>query len=235
MQASLACPLAKTSTACLKNSTNVFAPSARFFPTMDKSWGTRTIRRTLTSRQSCTCVLIFARQWMVGAKKSLFHLSWCLICQEKQKVPFPPIHKEVDREVFWRQKGGQEAISHLFTFSLLPVHLGTFKPHVFSSQALEVGAQFFFRQKKWQFFHQKWWFSRWITENGDNIGEGTGDIFSDCWKSWNSCHNYCHLFWWQYCHQIWWRFFHRKWWLSKWITVKGEKSGERKGDVLGEC
>ena len=30
-------------------------------------------------------------------------------------------------------------------------------------------------------------------------------------------------------------FFHRKWWLSKWITVKGEKSGERKGDVLGEC
>ena len=99
----------------------------------------------------------------------------------------------------------------------------------------EVGAQIFFRQKKWQFFHQKWWFSRWITENGDNIGEGTGDIFSDCWKSWNSCHNYCHLFWWQYCHQIWWRFFHRKWWLSKWITVKGEKSGERKGDVLGEC
>ena len=104
-----------------------------------------------------------------------------------------------------------------------------------SSTIFEVGAQIFFRQKKWQFFHQKWWFSRWITENGDNIGEGTGDIFSDCWKSWNSCHNYCHLFWWQYCHQIWWRFFHRKWWLSKWITVKGEKSGERKGDVLGEC
>ena len=30
-------------------------------------------------------------------------------------------------------------------------------------------------------------------------------------------------------------FFHRKWWLSKWITEKSEQSGERKGDVLGEC
>ena len=47
--------------------------------------------------------------------------------------------------------------------------------------------------------------------------------------------HYCHLFWWQYCLQIWWRIFHRKWWLSKWIKVTGKKSGERKGDVWGEC
>ena len=87
----------------------------------------------------------------------------------------------------------------------------------------------------WQFFHQKWWLSKWITVKGEKSGERTGDIFSDCWKMWNSCHNYCHYFWWKYCHQIRWRFFHQKWWLSEWITVKGEKSGERKGDVLGEC
>ena len=29
-------------------------------------------------------------------------------------------------------------------------------------EPLEVGAQFFFRQNKWQFFHKKWWFSRWM-------------------------------------------------------------------------
>ena len=73
---------------------------------------------------------------MVGAKKSLFPFVMMSDFQEKQKVPFPPIHEEIDREVFWRQKGGQEAISHLFTFSLLSVHLGTFKPRAFSSQAL---------------------------------------------------------------------------------------------------
>ena len=63
-------------------------------------------------------------------------MSWCLIYQEKQKVPFPPILEEIDKEVFWKQKGGQEAISYLFTFSLLSVHQGTFKPHAFGSKAL---------------------------------------------------------------------------------------------------
>ena len=72
------------------------------------------------------------------------------------------------------------ATCHVYTRSL---NVSNFAPTTTTFQKNEVGAQKIFRQKKWQFFHQKWWFSRWITENGDNIGERTGDIFSDCWKS----------------------------------------------------
>ena len=119
--------------------------SLRVFPAMDKSWG-KDYQKDFDTPSKLYLCADFCEAMNGWCKKTLFHLSWCLICQEKQKVPFPPIHKEVDREVFWRQKGGQEAISHLFTFSLLPVHLGTFKPRVFSSQALIWKLQYWRRE-----------------------------------------------------------------------------------------
>ena len=50
-------------------------------------------------------------------------------------------------------------------------------------EPLEVGAQFFLDRISGNFFTKNGDFpSEWITENGDDIGEGTGDIFSDCWN-----------------------------------------------------
>ena len=172
-------------------------------------------------------LVLFESPWITNRL-----VLWELLDHERR----PPMVLDLLKDtLLFHLQDGQDVLCTPCTLKTSITLYSVYKNSEATLKPSEVGAQIFFRQKKWQFFHQKWWFSRWITENGDNIGEGTGDIFSDCWKSWNSCHNYCHLFWWQYCHQIWWRFFHRKWWLSKWITVKGEKSGERKGDVLGEC